>query len=163
MTVVRATLARRLLAGAWLALVLAPGIAMGCQRIPGRIADYTGRGNPAAVVFAGRVVAVEAAPATQGATAVRISILVTQWFAGGQSTRETVSGFIDSGRGTSCEGMFDFPARVGERWLVFGKREGQAVVPDITLSQRLDGAIPATVLQQLPPPRTPSAHRRARD
>jgi len=106
--------------------------------------------KPNQVVFRGRVKAVESITTADGELKHQIDFEVNRWWRGSVRMKVAALGFSGTMKGTSCEGSFDFAARVGEEWLVVGVEENNFVRPSGLLSKVVvNGAIPTDILRRL--------------
>lgn len=88
---------------------------------PDDLARTLGDPSPHRVVFTGRVTAVDT---TVDPAAPRITLQTAQWWRGTPRPTVVVLGAFQAAPGTSCEGVFDFTARVGATMLIIGEEEG---------------------------------------
>lgn len=108
---------------------------------------------PHKVVFTARVASVANKNFNTGVTVQDIEFETIDWYRGQARKRVKASGMIGSGRGTSCEGQFDFHVRQGEQWLIVGEEENGVIVPAGMLSEKIKGGRPgAAALRSLSKP-----------
>jgi len=95
------------------------------------------------VVFLGKVVEVHERLLENEEVVQEIRFEPSRWWKGEPKKVMQVSGASGTGRGTSCEGAFDFMVRAGQEWLIVGDIEDGIVKPSTIYSGRvLDGRLP---------------------
>jgi hypothetical protein len=108
-----------------------------------RLEDFLKKSKPTQAVFEGRVLSVLELPQTAGRPQESDIVFEVQrrWRGAAQPT-VTVRGLKDTVSGTSCQGLFDFSAQVGETWLIVGRQAGSVVDPSVQLSKKVvNGAL----------------------
>lgn len=102
------------------------------------------------VVFLGTVASVTERSATDDSSVLDIGFHTQQWFLGSPQEHILVRGLITHRFLTDCHGVFDFSPKVGDQWLMFGQISEDQVVPDTSLSVKVqNGAISSSILRQL--------------
>lgn len=129
------------------ALSIHAGSAQACKIEIRDIADYTKGRIPESAVFQGVVVSVAETANPDGSSSQEIEFRVVRWFSGTPQANTTVMGVTGSRLESDC---FDFSAKKGQEWLIFGQRHQGRIIPYKRLSKRLtDGNIPPALLEQL--------------
>ena len=115
------------------------------------VSDYVQHKTPDSVIFLGTVLSVgEKKVGKDGTFTQNIEFRATRWFGGKAQEIISVQGVTGNYRGTDCEGIFDFSAKNGEEWLIFGQLYDGKVKPDRFRSQKLvNGTIPDSLLKEL--------------
>ena len=100
--------------------------------------------DASSVVFEGIVSQVAETRKADGTRSQRIVMRVRRQWLGPPATEWVVSGTITAGANMPCAGVFDFSASRGQEWLIFGRLEGDVVVPDVQASVESHHIRPAT-------------------
>lgn len=96
--------------------------------------------EPGQVVFLGRVISIDPILSSSSAISTqRISFQVSRWWRGKARDVVVAIGVQGSAKGTSCEGVFDFSAKIGQEFLVVGYEENGEIRPSKQLSKELEG------------------------
>lgn len=91
--------------------------------------------TPEQIVFLGKVVAVEPIPtSTEGVASQIIHFKVSRWWRGEKRDQIIAIGVQGSAKGSSCEGVFDFEARIGQEFLIVGYEISGEIRPSKRLS-----------------------------
>ena len=132
------------------ALSIHAGSAQACKIEIRDIADYTKGRIPESAVFQGVVVSVAETANPDGSSSQEIEFRVVRWFSGTPQANTTVMGVTGSSLESDCKGLFNFSAKKGQEWLIFGQHYQGRIIPYKRLSKRLtDGNIPPALLEQL--------------
>jgi hypothetical protein len=95
--------------------------------------------EPGQVVFLGKVVSIDSIPSSSSTILTqKISFQVSKWWRGHARDVVIVVGVQGSAKGTSCEGVFDFSAKIGQEFLVIGYEEQGEIRPSKQLSKELE-------------------------
>lgn len=131
-------------------LSLFANLSSACRREASYVSDYVQHRIPNRVIFVGTVLSVGEKKIGKNGTSIQnIEFRATRWFGGKAQATVSVRGVIWSNQG-SCEGVFDFSAKKGEEWLIFGQLHEGRVNPDTFLSKKLvNGTIPDSILKEL--------------
>lgn len=137
-----------------LLLLVFSGSALPCEhpspsKNPAR--DFITRNAAGSVIFLGRVLSVTETINEAGNTIQSISIRPSKQWRGSYKGLITVRGFTTrKGATHSCAGVFDFSARVGDQWLIFGYDIRGIVQPDSFISLKVpNGNLPTSVAKML--------------
>lgn len=123
---------------------------LACKPLIYPISYYVQEQVSGQVIFLGKVVSVEEKKDKDGVVYQTIEFTPTRWFGGEKKGIFKVSGVIGTMHGTDCEGVFDFSAKVGEEWLIFGQLHDNIVTPDRFNSIKvIDGKIPPFILKEI--------------
>ncbi|MFZ6819999.1 hypothetical protein [Undibacterium sp. Ji22W] len=96
--------------------------------------------EPGQVVFLGKVISIDPIPSSSSSISTqKISFQVSRWWRGQARDVVIAIGVQGSAKGTSCEGVFDFSAKIGQEFLVVGYEENGEIRPSKQLSKELEG------------------------
>lgn len=125
-------------------------LAFACRPMIQTVAEYRQHRIPNGAVFLGEVRSVRTRQTTDDSVVLDIEFRVSRWFEGVTQDSVLVRGLISRKFVTDCHGVFDFSARPGEQWLIFGQVSDGRVLPDNRLSVKVQGGkVPPSLLKQL--------------
>lgn len=125
-----------------LVLVLFARESIACKLVPKAydLKVFLASREPGQVVFLGKVVSIDPIPSSSSSNSTqKISFQVSKWWRGQARDVVVAIGVQGSAKGTSCEGVFDFSAKIGQEFLVVGYEENGEIRPSKQLSKELEG------------------------